>query len=54
MHHRGHIRSPFFSLSVKNAMLTVKGTYKDGRVELDVPITISEPRPVLVTFLEEL
>jgi hypothetical protein len=33
-------------------MLTVKGTYKDGHVELEEPVTIREPHPVLVTFLE--
>ncbi len=34
-------------------MLTVKGIYKDGHVELNEPVAINEPHPVLVTFLEE-
>ncbi|MER3514410.1 MAG: hypothetical protein C4310_08480 [Chloroflexota bacterium] len=33
-------------------MLTVKGIYKDGHVELNELVAINGPHPVLVTFLE--
>ena len=34
-------------------MLSIKGTYKDGVVKLDQPITSNKSRKVIVTFLDE-